>query len=380
MRFALVGLTYPYRGGISQYTTSLYKALEKKHEVLLISFSRQYPGLLFPGNTQLDLSREVFQAPAETLLDSINPLTWRKTARRILDFGPDLAIFQWWQPFFGPAYASIIRQLKGRGIRVCFLCHNVYGHERPQFPGAAVLERLFLRRAIKHADGFLVHSEKLVGHLRDLDISAPVKRIYHPMYDFYSSPPPDGEPSASHTPRILFFGKIRDYKGLGVFLRALAFVKKELKFEATVAGEFYSNKKRFLGMAKDLELSSMLKWESRYIPNEEVPLLFQRTDVVVLPYLEATQSGVVPLAYHFDVPTIASDVGGLSEVVLDGKTGYLVPPGNPEALAAKIVQYFRDNRKLEFQKNIRSFKQKLNWEQVVEGIETLAHETGAVQA
>lgn len=380
MRFALVGLTYPYRGGISQYTTSLYKALEKKHEVLLISFSRQYPSLLFPGNTQLDSSREVFQAPAEALLDSINPLTWRRAARRILDFGPDLVIFQWWQPFFGPAYASIIRQLKRRGVRVCFLCHNVYGHERPQFPGAAAIERLFLRRAIEHADGFLVHSEKLVAHLRDLNVSAPVERIYHPVYDFYTTPPSDREPAAGHIPRILFFGKIRDYKGLGVFLMALAFVKKELKFEATIAGEFYADQKRYLGMARDLELSGLLKWESRYIPNEEVPFLFQGADVVVLPYLEATQSGVVPLAYQFDVPAIASDVGGLCEVVLDGKTGYLVPPGNPEALAAKIVQYFRDNRKMEFQTNIRGFKQKLNWEQVVAAIETLAHETGAVQA
>ena len=199
-----------------------------------------------------------------------------------------------------------------------------------------------------------------------------MKRIDHPVYDFYSQWETQGvQHEGLRVPSILFFGTIRKYKGLGTLLQALALLKKEMEFRATIAGEFYVNPKPYRQMAETVGISDWLTWDSRYIPNEEVPRLFREADLVVLPYESATQSGVVPLAYQFEVPVIASDVGGLSELVRDGKTGYLVSAGEVEALKGKIGHYFRENKKPEFQSNIREFKHALCWQKVVDSIVTL---------
>ena len=168
-----------------------------------------------------------------------------------------------------------------------------------------------------------------------------------PVYDFYSQWETHGvQPDIPRVPTILFFGTIRKYKGLGTLLQALALLKKEMEFRATIAGEFYIDPKPYRRMAEAAGISNWLTWDSRYIPNEEVPRLFRGADLVALPYESATQSGVVPLAYQFEVPVIASDVGGLSELVRDGKTGYLVSAGEVEALKGKIGHYFRENEKI----------------------------------
>ena len=364
MKLALIGLTYPYRGGISHYTTSLYKALEKQHEVLLISFSRQYPNLLFPGETQEDQSLKSFQAPAERLLDSINPSSWKTVAERLLAHRSDLVLFQWWQPFFGLAYRTIVRRFKQKSKEpIFYLCHNVYPHERHR-----VAERLLIRPAFRFVDGFLVHSRRLVRQVRDFNSEAPVKKIFHPVYDFYAQWEPPEVIRVDAVPQILFFGKMRNYKGLGTLLQAFAFLRKRMQFRAVIAGEFYVNPKPYQRLAETLGISDCLTWDNRYIPNEQVPSLFRGADLVVLPYLDATQSGVAPLAYQFNVPVIASDVGGLSELVLDNETGYVVPPGEAELLGRKIIQYFQENKKPEFQSHISDFRKNLSWQQAVDGI------------
>ena len=368
MKLALIGLTYPYRGGISHYTTSLYRALDKQHKVLLISFSRQYPNLLFPGKTQDDQSLHPFQAPAEPLLDSINPSSWKRVAERLLAYQPDLVLFQWWQPFFGPAYNRIVRRFRrGSETPVFYLCHNVYPHEQSR-----VLGRLLIRSAFKQVDGFLVHSKKLASQVRDFNKKGPVRQIFHPVYDFYSQWAPE-QVARDSVPRILFFGKIRDYKGLGTLLQAFSFLRREMEFRALIAGEFYVDPKPYQRMAKAFRVSDCVIWDNRYIPNEQVPSLFLQADLLVVPYLDASQSGVIPLAYQFDIPVVASDVGGLAELVLDAETGYLVPPGEAESLGRKMAQYFREGRKSEFQSNIRSFKKNLSWQQAVDGIVALFH-------
>ncbi|MFQ5739874.1 MAG: glycosyltransferase [Acidobacteriota bacterium] len=366
MKFVLVGPAHPFRGGISQYNTSLCEALRAEHQVLLISFSRQYPSFLFPGSAQTDKSGEVFTAQGERLLDSMGPLSWRRAARRIRTFQPHAVIFQWWQPFFGPSYSGIIKRLK-REIAVFFLCHNVYAHERIGLPGAKRLERWVIARTFRQVDGFLVHSAKLAEQVRRFNATAPIRRIYHPCYSFYSRW--DGRATAgSSKHRLLFFGKIRQYKGLDVFLKALRLVGDRLDYRATIAGEFYVDPEPYRQMAGKWGLAGRLTWHDRYVRNEEVPRLFQQADLVVVPYRRATQSGVVPLAYEFDVPVVASDVGGLSEVVLDQKTGYLFPAGDARALAERITEYFRDGKKEQFQRHIRCFKQNLSWDQVVDNI------------
>jgi glycosyltransferase involved in cell wall biosynthesis len=368
MRIALIGPCHPLRGGIAHYTASLSHALaERGHETLIISFRRMYPSLLFPGTTQEDTSRAPLRAPSERLLDSLRPRSWRRSAARLVEFQPDAVVIQWWHPFFAPALSGVCRRFrKGASGKVLFLCHNIYAHDLPHVPGASLAAKWMTRRAFRWADGFLVHAEELAEELRGLRPGAPVARIYHPIYDFADSAP---STEVSSVPRLLFFGNVRPYKGAEVFLRALARVKAQLPFRAVIAGEIYGDPKPLKQLAKQLGLTDdELRWEERYIPNEEISSFFRAADLVVLPYLRATQSGIVPLAYRFDVPVVASNVGGLPEVVRDGVTGYLTPCGDDEALADRIVRYFREGRKQEFQTNIREFRGRLGWDQVVQGL------------
>lgn len=370
MKLVLVGPAYPLRGGIAQYNSSLYEALSRHHEVLLISFRRQYPRLFFPGTSQEDQSLVAYAVQGERLFDSISLRSWQRAVRRIRAFQADGVVFQWWQPFFGLGYSQILRGLKkGPGVPGFFLCHNIYSHEDFRFSGRSLGERWLIRQAFSRADGFLIHAASLETEIREFNDQAPVRHIYHPLYDFYlrwdSEPavqPPAGPPT------LLFFGKIRKYKGLDTFLKALHLLKNWMDFRAVVAGEFYVEESPYRRLAERLGLQAQLRWENRYIPNEEVAGLFRQSHLVVLPYRHATQSGVVPVAYQFDVPVIATDVGGLSEVVLDGKTGFLVPPDQPEILARRILQYFQQGCREKFQAEIRSFKGRLSWQQVTDTI------------
>jgi glycosyltransferase involved in cell wall biosynthesis len=371
MKFALVGPAYPYRGGISQYTTSLYHALNARHDVLLVSFSRQYPRFFFPGSSQQDDSSDAFMAPNERMLDSINPPSWKRAGRRICEYEPDLLLFQWWQPFFGMAFAKVAKVVRREsGARVAYLCHNVYPHERLSFQAGKWLENYLIRRAFSESDGFLVHAEEMVAQVREINPSAVVRRIYHPLYDFYSRWEADKDSLGQRAgkKRLLFFGKVRPYKGLDVLLRALGRLKGSLDFEAVIAGEFYMDSVPFKKLADELGLTERLIWHERYIPNEAVPEFFQEADLVVLPYQEATQSGVVPVAYQFETPVVVGDAGGLSEVVLHGKTGYLFPPGDDAVLADRIQDFFRLDKGEEFRDNISLLKERLSWDHVVEEI------------
>ena len=366
MRLVLIGPTHPLRGGIAQYTTSLYESFSRQHSVLLLSFSKQYPTLLFPGKTQEDQSEQPFGVSHEAPLNSVIPWTWKRTAQRVNSHDPDLILFQWWHPVFAYAFADIIRRVKLRSAAVAlFLCHNVYSHEGLPLPLGHILERRLIARAFRQVDGFLVHSLPLADEVRCFKPKSLVRRIYHPSYGFYSRW--DTQPNKqSEKPRLLFFGNIRRYKGVDVLVRALAVVKEVLDVEAVIAGEFYLDPGPLRRLAEELGLVDRICWHDCYVPNEQVPALFRNSDVVVLPYRAASQSGVVPLAYEFDVPVIATDVGGLSEVVLEGQTGYLVAADDPRVLADAIIRYFREGRKAEFQENIRRFKKALNWDQVVE--------------
>ncbi len=374
MRLVLVGPTYPLRGGIAQYTTSLYESFSRQHTVLLLSFSKQYPTVLFPGKTQEDLSERPFGVSHEAPLNSLLPWTWKRTAQRVKSHDPELILFQWWHPVFAYAFADIIRRVKLRSSALAlFLCHNVYSHEGLPLTWGRTVERRLIHKAFRQVDGFLVHSLSLAEQVRYFKPKALVRRIYHPSYDFYSRW--DTKPQRENEkPRLLFFGNIRRYKGVDVLVRALAVVEKVLDVEVAIAGEFYIDPSPLRRLADELGVAHRICWHDQYVSNEQVPALFRSSDVVVLPYRDASQSGVVPLAYEFDVPVIATDVGGLSEVVLEGRTGFLVPTDDPRALAEAIIRYFQEGRKSEFQQNIRSFKKVLNWDQVVEATLSLVEE------
>ncbi len=374
MRIALLGPAHPLRGGIAQYTASLYGELERRHQVRIYSFRKLYPRLLFPGSSELDRSSSAWRVPSERLLRPLAPGSWAATARRVAAWGPELLVFQWWHPFFSPAYADLIRRVRKRAAPVIlFLCHNVFPHERM---GSRLLETMLVRMAFRRVDGFLVQSEDLARQVRELRPNAPVRKVRHPAYSFYrrwdSESPGPGE-----KPCILFFGNIRAYKGLDVLIEAFARVRRELEAELVVAGEFYSDPRPLKERVRALGLDGEVSWTGAYVPNREVPALFRRAHVVALPYRSATQSGIVPLAYQFGVPVIASDVGGLSEVVLDGKTGLLFPPGDSRRLASLLIDYFRRDLRPRFQPHILEFNRKLGWDRVAGRILEMARSLGA---
>ena len=371
MKITIVGPAYPLRGGIAHHSALLCRALSARHTVNVVTFARQYPGFLFPGKTQKEEgTTEEFRVPSTVILDSVNPLNWLSTGRWIRARSPDLLIFNYSLPFFGPCFGVIARVVKrGTDTKVVFLCHNVVPHERR--PG----DRLFTRFAFHAADGFVVQSLAVERDLLTLFPGARYEYVPHPVYYGFGSAVPPAEArlrlgiTAHHV--LLFFGYIRKYKGLDVLLDAIALLRGRLDLALLVVGEFYDDEQQYREQIRRLELEAMVTIRSDYIPNEEVKTYFSAADAVVLPYTSATQSGIAQIAYNFDLPVIATNVGGLSEVVRDGETGLLVPPNDPRALAGRIVEYFTSVDRARLRLRVHEEKKRYSWENLVAAIERL---------
>jgi len=368
MKYVLVGPTYPYRGGISHYTTLLYQQLSTVHETRLYSFKRQYPAFLFPGKTDQDPSASPLQVPCEYLLDPLNPLTWLQTYRRIKQERPDAVIFQWWVPYWAPAFASVAGLLRRfTPARVVFICHNVRPHE------GSILDGFLTRLALGQGQQFIVQSEKDLQDLKALLPRAKAVRTVLPVYDTYHWEVMEQAAAKNALglagPALLFFGLVRKYKGLEYLIRALPEVLRHVAVHLLIVGEFWEDRDSYLQVIKDLGVQQNVTVVDRYVPNEEVGLYFSAADVVVLPYVDATQSAVVSLAYAFDKPVITTAVGGLPEVVTDGETGFVVPPGDSAALAAAIVKYLREDCAPRFTANVRARRSALSWSRLVSIIE-----------
>jgi glycosyltransferase involved in cell wall biosynthesis len=373
MRVVQIGVAHPFRGGIAHYTASLHQALlQGGHSSSVISFSRLYPSILFPGRSQYDNSSNPFPIADRRLLDSLNPLSWRAAATRIAEDAADVAVFQYWHPYFAPAYGAIVSRLRSRQIPAIFICHNVTPHER--HPVA-----LFLRdRLFGKVDRFLVHSEKDREILRSLQPSAAIFKARHPVYEFFGAPQGNRVSArlalglSPDEKVILFFGHVRPYKGLEILLRSLPRVLKRQPVRLLIAGEFYESRSRYERLIGNLGLQAHVTVHDRYIPNERVALYFRAANLLVLPYRSATQSGIIPTAYSFDLPVVTTSVGGLPEAVQEGRTGFLVPPDNPAALSETIADFFQSGREAQFREQIGHFKKQFSWNQIVEGIEYLA--------
>jgi len=375
MKVAAISTSYPMRGGMAHYIAQLYRKLvERGHEVRVISFSRQYPGLLFPGKTQADLSKEADAIPSEALLDSINPLTWLRAAMRIRSFAPDVLILNYWMPFFMPAYATIAVLVRAfTRTRVIFLCHNIIPHERRP------CDRLLTQCGVRSGHAFIVHTEAVRDDLLAFRRNVPYRLVPLPVYNIFRS----SLPRSTARERIgldpddrvvLFFGYVRKYKGLSVLARAIKIVRSTLPVKLVVAGEFYEDLLSFEKEVHDLGISKDVLIFDEYIPNEDVGTYFVAADVVALPYLSATQSGIAQIAYHFDTPVIVSDVGGLRESVIEGNTGFVVPSNNERALADAVLAFFRQRESQDFAANVRQYKPQFSWDRIAEAVEGLAAE------
>lgn len=358
------------RGGIAHFNALLYHELVKRHEVHIITFSRQYPSLFFPGKTQKETSGELLRVPSEPRVDSINPLNWLRVGNEICRREPDVVIFKYWLPFFGPCFGTIARRAKRNGkTKVVCICDNVIPHEKR--PG----DRMFTRYAFGSVDGFIVQSDAVERDLVSFLPGARYRKVAHPVYTLFGEPTDTDEARRRLNIRrlrvLLFFGYVRPYKGLDALLEAMARLKGRLDVHLLVVGEFYGDYPAYQIKIRELSLQENVTTNAEYVPNDQVGLYFSAADVVVLPYHSATQSGIVQIAYNFDKPVIATNVGGLGEVVLHQKTGLLVPPGNPDALAEAILQFYSEGKEKEYVEHIRVEKKKYTWEAMAVAVEDL---------
>jgi glycosyltransferase involved in cell wall biosynthesis len=370
VKIIIVSTAYPLRGGIAHYNALLSEALGRRHEVDTVTFKRQYPSILFPGKSQEESGENIHATPAPQLVDSVNPFNWIAVGRALRRRKSDLLIFKYWLPFFGPCFGTIARVAKrGTGTKVLYICDNVVPHEHRPFDAS------FTRYAFRPADHFIVQSRTVERQLKEFWPGASYRLAPHPVYNIFGDPMDKQEARRMLGIRssrvLLFFGYVRAYKGLHVLLRALAALPREMGLQLLVVGEFYDDEQKYRTLIRELGLEDRVMIHSDYVPNESVGRYFSAADAVVLPYVSATQSGIAQIAYNFDRPVIATDVGGLAEVIIDGETGYIVPPEDASRLAAAITKYYDEGREAEFAARVRQEKGKYSWDNMVASIEDL---------
>jgi len=376
VRIVLIGPSYPFRGGISHYTTLLYRHLKRRHEVRFLSLRRQYPRWLYPGSSDRDQSDfAIREEGTEYVLDPANPWTWLQTIDRACDYRPDLVILPWWVSFWAPSYMTILSIAKRcTQAHVLYLCHNVVPHE------AGGLDRWLTRWALRYGDYFIVHSAQDQSNLQHLLPQARVCRTVHPTYDvFRRQEITQGEASRRlGTPgdMLLFFGFVRPYKGLEYLISAMRLILVAREVHLWVVGEFWQSVEMYRSQIESLGLEERVHIVNRYVPNEEVGLYFAAADAVVLPYLSGTGSGIAQIAFGYEKPVVATTVGDLPEVVEEGKTGFIVPPANAEALAKAVLAIYEKSGE-EWAANIRARRDRFSWDRLADCIENFVAGTAA---
>lgn len=363
MHIVLLGSAYPYRGGIAHFTETLASSLQLRgHTVEIVTFTRQYPDKLFPGKTQFEQKSRQPRVKIERYVDAINPRSWTQTAQIIADKKPDALIVQHWMPFFAPAFGMIARSLRKKGIPTFVVVHNPLPHEK-RFGDKALTRFLF-----RASQGLMVLAQKSEGVLRSLGIQQPIRFSPHPIYDMFGEAIPQTKARKKlkippKTKVLLFFGMIRRYKGLQTLLQALPQVIQALPdVHLVVAGECYEDAELYQSIIEQPDLKAHLSFHANYIPNEAVATYFSAADVVVQPYLSATQSGVTQIALQFDKPSIVTNVGALPEAVPHEKAGFVVPPDNAAALAEAIIRFFQDDWQSNLTEGVKAQKEAYSWD------------------
>lgn len=381
MKFAFLGPAPPLRGGIVTYYAMLgRKLIERGHDLFWASFCKQYPGFLFPGTEQEGACAAWLDLPNSQRFVPWSPWSWWRTARDLERAAPDVLVIKYWIPFFAPGFFAVTRLLRRRtAIRIVYLLDNVIAHEK--YPLGGFLTRLALRQG----HGYIAQSEQV---RRDLFTVLPatdpraVVDAPHPVYDF-------GEPGKPRVSKeearrelglpagdrlVLFFGFIKPYKGVVHLIDAAGPLHDEFgdSLQVLVVGDIYGAKQPYLDRIAASGSPETIRLVDGFVPDETVEKYFLAADLAVLPYVSATQSGIVQIAYNYDLPVVTTDVGGLPEVVHDGQTGFIVPPGDGAALAAAVTRFFREDRADEFAAAVRIEKMKYSWDRMAEALEGLA--------
>ena len=368
----IIGPAHPLRGGLATFNQRLAKQfIDEGHDCSIVSFSLQYPSFLFPGTTQYSTDPAPAGVIIHTIINSINPVNWISVGTKLKNWKPDLIIVRYWLPFMGPALGTILGQVKkNKHTKVVCIADNVIPHEK------RIGDTSFTKYFLKAPDAFVTMSEKVFSDLRKFT-NKPAQLVQHPLYDNF------GEAISKTEARnflglnqnekiILFFGFIRQYKGLDLLLKAMTHEKiKEQNIKLLIAGEFYEDDKPYLQLIQDNGLEERLILKTNFIPDSEVKYYLCCSDCVTQPYRNATQSGVTPLAYHFEKPMIVTNVGGLPSLVPNEKVGLVCEP-EPASIAEAILKFYQLREQF-FIPNLRIEKQKYSWSKLTKAIFALSN-------
>ncbi|MFI5124914.1 MAG: glycosyltransferase [Chitinophagales bacterium] len=380
MKVVIIGPAYPLRGGLATFDQRLCRAFtEEGHYSSIYSFSLQYPGFLFPGTTQYSSDPPPENIEIHTLINSISPLNWISTGNRLRKEAPDLLVVRYWLPFMGPALGTILRRVrKNRKTRIIAITDNVLPHEKR--PGDIAFTKYFL----KSCDAFVTMSDEVMNDLRRFEKNKPAEKVIHPLYDNFGEIIPKAAARVILNERfsfnisagekiILFFGFIRKYKGLDILLRAMAEPGiREAGIRLLVAGEYYDDEKMYLDLIEKLKIADRLILKTDFIPDSEVQYYLCAADAVIQPYRHATQSGVTPLAYHFEKPMVVSNVGSLPDHVIHEQTGLVAAP-EPSSIARAVLRFYELGEDY-FIPHLRREKKKYSWKNLVNTILGLSHD------
>lgn len=367
----ILGSAHPLRGGgLATFNERLAKAfIAAGHQVIIYTFSLQYPKLLFPGKSQYSDEKKPEDLDIRIKVNSINPLNWIKVGRELQKMKPDVLVIRYWLPFMAPCLGKIAAiTKKNQHTRIVSIADNIIPHEKR--PGDRLLTKYFVNKP--HA--FVCMSESVKNDLQSFSVEEDrIKLSLHPLYDNF------GDAIDQKTARqqlnlgndknlVLFFGFIREYKGLDLLLKAFSFEKiKQLNIKLLVAGEFYTNSDHYYRLAEEYGISGQVIWHTRFIANDQVRVYFSAADLVAQPYKHATQSGVTQVAYHFEKPMLVTNVGGLPEMVPNNKVGYVVEP-DASAIADAIADFFDNNRSESMTSSIKDEKKRFSWQNLVRDI------------
>lgn len=372
MKIIIVGTTYPFRGGLAAFNERLAREyIQQGHEVEIFTFSLQYPSFLFPGKTQFSCEEAPTDLKIHRTINSVNPLSWLLTGRKIKKLNPDKVIFCYWMAFIAPCFGTIARLARSPKTEIIALIHNMIPHE------PTILDKLFPKYFVNAMDGFVAMADSVIEDVKHFDANSKPKIVSpHPIYDHYGALLDKKDAAIKlglydQNAYILFFGFIRQYKGLDLLLEAFADERlRKFPLKLIVAGEFYENPEPYLSQIAKLKLGNFVELRTVFIPDSEVRNYFSVADIVAQPYRTATQSGVSQIAYHFEKPMLVTNVGGLAEIVPHGKVGYVVDV-EPAQIADALVDFYENKRADEFIENIKTEKLKYAWSQMTEAINNL---------
>jgi glycosyltransferase involved in cell wall biosynthesis len=381
-KIVIIGPVYPYRGGNSIYISYLYDSLIERFDVKVINYKLLYPSILFPGTTQYDKSGTIIKkVPSERIINSINPLTWYKAAGIIKKEKPDLVIFDWWHPFFGPCHftiSTILRADKFFKNKIVFITENFLSHE------ANYTDKILTNLGLRNAEAFVALSDIVQQDIKTTFGNVKVYRSELPIFEYYKLNSLDQETAKrelgfnKENKVLLFFGYVRKYKGLDILLRAFkGILEDHPECRLVAAGEFYDNPAEYYKIISDDNLGDKVKILNKFIPNEDVYKYYSAADLVVQPYRSATQSGILNVAYGFLKPVVVTRVGGLEEFVVNEKTGIIVEPESAEEIRKGVKRFFELSGKVDFELHIKEMVERNKFRDIVNLFEKILNDSKA---